>query len=156
MAKRAIILLVEDDTHDVELMQLAFNRSQSPFSFVSVPHGAEAIKYLSREGKYADRDTYPEPFLVLLDLTMPVMNGFETLQWMQRQTTTTWPPVIVFSYSRVEKDVQLARQLGAISFLTKPVDLDSAVALLSGLEKYWPADSGPTTSSSNAPVAPDA
>src|SRR4051812_22973547 len=109
---KAIVLLVEDDAHDVELMQLAFNRAAQPFTFIAVSDGAEAVKYLSRVGEYADREKYPEPFVVLLDLAMPVMDGFEVLRWMHEQkTTNTWPPVFVFSYSRIEKEMQLATHL---------------------------------------------
>jgi len=136
MAKQATILLVEDDTHDVELMQLAFDRANCPFGFVSVCDGAEAVKYLSGEGQYADRTKYPLPFLVLLDLTMPVMSGFEVLGWMKQQESMNWPPVVVFSYSRLEQDVKRAQELGAKSFLMKPVDLDGAVTLIKQLNQY--------------------
>jgi two-component system response regulator len=134
MARNATVLLVEDDAHDVELLKLAFDRAACPFSFVSVSDGAEAVKYLAREGQYSDRETYPEPFLVLLDLAMPVMDGFDVLRWMQNQKAATWPPVFVFSYSRIEKEMQLAGKLGAKLFLSKPVDLDGAITLVRQLE----------------------
>jgi CheY-like chemotaxis protein len=133
MAKAAI-LLVEDDAHDVELLQLAFTHAGSPFALVSVSDGGEAVKYLAREGQYSNRENYPDPFLVLLDLAMPVMDGFDVLRWMQNQKTVNLPPVFVFSYSRIEKEMQLADKLGAKLFLSKPVDLDGAIALVKQLE----------------------
>lgn len=136
MAKSAVILLVEDDTQDVELLQLALDRAGNPFTCVSVPHGGEAVKYLARESQYTDREKFPDPILVLLDLAMPVMDGFDVLRWLQSTGISTWPPVFVLSYSRIEKEIQLAVRLGAREFLSKPVDLDGAVALVQQLEKF--------------------
>ena len=154
MAKSAAtILLVEDDTHDVELMKLAFDHAKSPFSFVSVSDGGEAVKYLTGEGKYADRALFPEPWLVLLDLSMPVMDGFEVLRWMSQQTPSQWPPVIVLSYSRLENDVKLAVQLGAKLYVQKPIDLDAAVAFVKGLGDFHVETTtpSPTVQAQNLP-----
>src|SRR5205814_568441 len=113
MARRATILLVEDDTHDIELLRLGIVRARASFGLIEVQDGAEAIKYLAGEGKYADRQQFPEPAAVLLDLTMPGISGFDVLRWISRQPPSTMPPVIVFSYSRLESDRKLALELGA-------------------------------------------
>jgi len=143
MARKGTILLVEDDTHDVELLQLAFTHAGVSFSFISVSDGGEAVKYLAREGQYADREKFPEPFLVLLDLAMPVMDGFDVLRWIQEQKTVSMPPVFVFSYSRIEKEMQLAAKLGAKLFLSKPVDLESAIDLVKQLDVLNPPGEEP-------------
>src|SRR5947208_69006 len=124
MARRATILLVEDDVHDIELLRLGAAKANASFGLIEVQDGAEAIKYLSGEGKYSDRQQFPEPALVLLDLTMPGMSGFDVLRWANRQSPASMPPIIVFSYSRLEQDRRLALELGAKQYLVKPLDLD--------------------------------
>jgi CheY-like chemotaxis protein len=136
VARKAVILLVEDDAHDVELMQLAFEQAKCSLSFIPVQHGGEATQYLKGEGKFADRAAYPEPNLVLLDLAMPVMDGFAFLRWMGQRPETKWPPVVVFSYSKLEGDVRLCAELGAMSYFRKPVDLDGAVELVKKLDQF--------------------
>jgi len=127
---KGVVLIVDDDTNDIELMRLAFEKAKAPCALLSVHDGADAIKYLGGEGKYADRDLFPMPLLVLLDLNMPRLNGFEVLSWIQKQGTSTFPLVITLSYSHLESDIRRAYELGANAYIAKPVDLDGSVSLV--------------------------
>ena len=128
--RRGFILIVDDNPDDIELLRLAFEKAKAPCGIVSAPDGAEAIRYLSGEGEYADREQYPMPLLVLLDLNMPRLNGFEVLAWIQKNGTSTFPLVITLSYSHLESDIRRAYDLGTSAYIAKPVDLDSSVSLV--------------------------
>lgn len=132
VGKRAkgVVLIVDDDSDDVELMRLAFEKAKAPCGLMSVPDGGEAIKYLSGEGKYSDRELHPMPLLVLLDLNMPRVNGFDVLAWVQKNATSRFPVVITLSYSHLESDIRRAYELGTSAYIAKPVDLDSSVSLV--------------------------
>ncbi len=127
---RGVVLIVDDNPDDIELLRLAFEKAKAPCGVMSAPDGTEAIRYLSGEGKYADRKLYPMPLLVLLDLNMPRVNGFEVLDWIQKNSTSTFPLVITLSYSHLESDIRRAYDLGTSAYIAKPVDLDSSVSLV--------------------------
>ena len=127
---KGVVLIVDDDSDDIELMRLAFEKAKAPCGLISVPDGTEAIRYLAGEDKYADRKLFPMPLLVLLDLNMPRLNGFEVLSWMQKNGTSRFPLVITLSYSHLESDIRRAYELGTSAFVAKPVDLDSSVSLV--------------------------
>jgi CheY-like chemotaxis protein len=127
---KGVVLIVEDNQDDVELMRLAFEKAKAPCALIPVPDGIEAVKYLSGEGKYSDRKLHPMPLLVLLDLNMPRMNGFEVLGWIQKHEKATFPLVIALSYSHLESDIRRAYELGVSAYIAKPVDLDSSVSLV--------------------------
>jgi len=115
---------------------LALSKATSFFRIISVRDGREVIQYLSHEGVYADREKFPDPILVLLDLTMPVMNGFDVLRWMREHPKGTMPPVFALSYSTDEHDVRLAYGLGVKSYLIKSVELEGMVALLGVVDDF--------------------
>jgi CheY-like chemotaxis protein len=127
---RGVVLVVDDDSDDIELMRLAFEKAGAPCGLMSAADGSEAIRYLSGEGKYADRKAYPMPLLVLLDLNMPRMNGFDVLAWIQKNANSQFPLVITLSYSHLESDIRRAYELGTSAYIAKPVDLDSSVSLV--------------------------
>ncbi len=126
-------MLVEDDMHDVEAMRIALRRAESSYQLVTVSNGRDAIKYLSRADHFADRKRFPDPCLVLLDLSLPLVTGFEVLAWMQNETQRDLPPVVVLSYSRLEHDRRLALKLGARGYYVKSPDLNATVALVRSL-----------------------
>jgi CheY-like chemotaxis protein len=95
------------------------------------------MDYLSGEGRYANRAEYPLPALVLLDLKMPGMDGFEVLRWIRQQPGIRGLRVVVLSGSDAMQDVNLAYQLGANSFLIKPVDFDRFVEISQALGGFW-------------------
>jgi CheY-like chemotaxis protein len=129
---KGVVLIVDDNPDDIELMQLAFKKAKAPCGLMSVPDGAEAIRYLAGEGDYADRKVFPMPLLILLDLNMPRVNGFEVLAWIQKNSAShsQFPLVLTLSYSHLESDIRRAYELGTSAYVAKPVDLDSSVSLV--------------------------
>jgi CheY-like chemotaxis protein len=137
MVHEATILLVEDDPNDVVLMSLAFNRARLANPLRVVHDGEEAVSYLSGKGIYHDRDHYPLPFLVLLDLRMPRMDGFEVLAWIRSQSQFRELPVVVLTSSAEQPDAIKAFKLGANSYLVKPAQFEDLVQLMRRLQGYW-------------------
>jgi DNA-binding response OmpR family regulator len=135
MNEKNTILLVEDDPLDAQLMQLAVRNSDSPFFLLRVCDGEKAIQYLSREKEFSDLREFPEPFLVVLDLALPLVSGFEVLRWMQAQAKPM-PPVIVLSHSLMERDRRLAYELGAKLFVPKPPNFEGTIALVRSLGSF--------------------
>jgi CheY-like chemotaxis protein len=127
---KGTVLIVDDNPDDIELLRLAFEKAKAPCGVMSAADGVEAIRYLSGEGKYADREQFPMPLLVLLDLNMPRVNGFEVLEWIQKNSNSTFPLVITLSYSHLESDIRRAYDLGTSAYVAKPVDLESSVSLV--------------------------
>lgn len=137
MARLEPILLVEDNPDDVLLVQRALRRTQANLALQVVGDGERAIAYLAGHGDYADRDRYPFPFLLLLDLKLPRQSGFEVLTWLRQQPGLCRLPVAVLTSSREESDVRRAYDLGANSYLVKPGSFDALVALVASVEHYW-------------------
>ena len=102
-----------------------------------VRDGQEAIDYLLGQGQFANRSTYPGPSLLLLDLKMPRKNGFEVLEWIRQQPGLRALRVVVLTSSDHIPDVNRAYQLGANSFLVKPVDFPHFVEMTDALKGYW-------------------
>ncbi len=114
------VLYVEDEETDAMFMGLAFAEHGLESALRVVGDGRAAIEYLSGAGKYADRTEYPLPGVVLLDLNLPQVPGFEVLKWMRNHPDFARTPVVVFSSSTREEDRLKARDLGANEFLVKP------------------------------------
>jgi CheY-like chemotaxis protein len=133
----ATILLVEDREEDVILIQKAFERGKIPNPLQVVRNGEDAINYLAGIGRFSDRLRYPFPLLVLLDLKMPAVDGFEVLRWIKSQQTLGPLRVVVLTSSENIRDVSLAYQLGATSFLVKPLDFNHTVAMTETIMDYW-------------------
>ncbi|HVV01541.1 MAG TPA: response regulator [Verrucomicrobiae bacterium] len=131
------ILMVEDDENDALLLQRAFAKAGHGDNWRLARDGAQAIDYLSGIGSYADRVAFPMPFLMLLDLKMPGVDGFEVLQWVRKQPELKRLLVVVLTSSNLQKDVDRAYELGANSYLVKPVEFEGTVSLLSRFEAYW-------------------
>jgi CheY-like chemotaxis protein len=133
----AVIMIVEDRDDDILLMRKAFERASLTNPVHVVRSGDEAVAYLSGEGKYANRAEYPLPVLVLLDLKMPGMDGFELLTWIRQQEGIRGLPVVVLTSSSEMRDVNRAYALGANSFFVKELDFQGAVDLSHLLRNYW-------------------
>ncbi len=133
----SIILHVDDIPNDLLLVKHAIDQTKSGIRVVTASDGTEAIDYLSGTGVYADRERYPLPSLVLLDLKMPRQNGFEVLSWMRSQPALKCLPVVVFTSSKHQKDMDQAYECGANSYLIKPVAFEDMVEVLRGLVIYW-------------------
>ena len=122
MPDQAVILLVEDREDDVFLIRKAFERAGLSNPVQVVRDGEQAISYLAGERKFSNRAEYPLPWLILLDLKMPRVDGFEVLRWIRKQPGFNRIVVIVLTSSEEIRDVNRAYQLGANLYLAKPVD----------------------------------
>jgi CheY-like chemotaxis protein len=131
------ILLVEDDENDVLLIQRAFQKAGLREVLKVVRGGDEAIAYLSGSGNYANRERFPFPFMVLLDLKMPGTNGFEVLQWIRSEPNCKRLLAVVLTSSNLQADVDRAYELGANSYLVKPVGFTEMLNLIQRFEMYW-------------------
>lgn len=131
------ILYAEDEPDDVFFMIRACKHAGIESLIVTVPDGHEVIRYLSGEGKYADRNRYPIPRLVLLDLHMPEFSGFDVLQWIRAHPPVSMIPVLVLTSSSDAGDIERASALGANGYLVKPGNLDELVTMTKALRDYW-------------------
>lgn len=116
-----MILVVDDDDAYELLMPRLFDKAKSPVSFRFVFDGEQAIDYLAGNGKYSDRMQYPLPKMILLDLRMPRINGFEVLEWKRNQPHLASLPVVVWSSSHLTSDKERAAELGALEYIEKPI-----------------------------------
>ena len=131
------ILQIEDDEDDAFLMQFAFREVGVANRLITVRDGQEAIDYLAGEGKYADRDEFPVPCLVLLDLKLPRKVGLDVLKWIRSHPVLRTLIVIMFSSSPRPADIDQAYAEGANSFLVKPSSMQELFDLLEGIRVYW-------------------
>ena len=129
------ILLAEDDEGDIFILRRALRGAGIANPLQIVRNGQEAIQYLEGEGPYSDRKKYPWPSLLLLDLRMPLMDGFEVLAWLQRRRRPKDLLVAILSGSRDEADTLRATELGADAFCVKPQAYDELVSILRGLHE---------------------
>ena len=131
------VLLADDDENDRYLLDLAFEKNGLPNVLQVVRNGEEAIDYLRGDGVYSDREKYPWPSLMLLDLKMPLVDDFEVLAWWQKQEKTPAFPIIVLSSSSQERDIQRAMALGATEYCAKPVDFQHVLVVARKLRDRW-------------------
>lgn len=137
MIKPSVILLVEDREDDVTLIRRAFRQAYLNNPLYIVRDGEQGVAYLKGTGPYSSRDEYPLPDLILLDLKMPRMDGFEFLQWLREEPGINRIPVIVLTSSDQLRDVNRAYALGANSFLVKPTDFQNYINLSKLVNEYW-------------------
>jgi two-component system response regulator len=137
MPATKIILLADDDPDDVHFVREAFKRAGYDNPFHVVRNGEQTIAYLKGEGKYANRNKHPIPALLLLDLKMPRIDGFEVIQWIRSRPEWRCLPIIVLTTSFFGPDIIRAYDLGANSFLTKPSDLLEYVGAVKQVAHFW-------------------
>jgi CheY-like chemotaxis protein len=131
------MLIVEDDPYDSKLILRAIRKARILNPTRLIEDGASAIAYLAGKPPYDDRQKFPLPVVVLLDLKLPKQTGFEVLEWLRNQPTLSRLPVVVLTSSAENSDVNRAYDLGANSYLVKPVDSDALVDMLKTVELYW-------------------
>lgn len=131
------ILHVEDREADVLLLQYAFERAEITTPVQVVTDGRMAIDYLAGDGKFSDREQFPLPGLVLLDLKLPYVMGMEVLAWIRQQPGMKRLIVIILSSSINESDIARAYELGANAFLVKPSDLNTFADMCKALKSFW-------------------
>ena len=131
------ILIVEDDPNDIILIQRAFERADINNPVQVVENGEDAIAYLAGEGSYSDREQFPLPLLILLDLKLPRKSGHEVLESAQQQPDLKRIPIVVLSSSQQTSDIERAYDLGANSYLIKPVAFDNLLEMIKTIYLYW-------------------
>lgn len=131
------ILLAEDDPDDRMLVADAVSEGRLVNDFRYVEDGEELMDYLHRRGRYADEAEAPRPGLILLDLNMPRKDGREALSEIKADPSLRQIPVVVLTTSKAEEDIFRSYDLGANSFVTKPVTFNSLVDLMKTLGRYW-------------------
>ena len=137
MPKPAHIMLVEDNRMDVELTLDAFREVHLANSVHVAPNGEDALDYLFGRGQYADRRSFPLPNLILLDLKMPGIDGFEVLRQLKGAQALRRIPVIILTSSTEEGDLALSYDIGANSYLVKPVSFEGFLQVVRQVGEYW-------------------
>ncbi len=130
------ILLAEDNEDEVFLLQQAIKKAKVAICLHIVKDGLEAQSYLKGDGAYANREQYPFPDVLLLDLNMPRMNGFEVLKWIRGDKQCRGLVVHVLTASARETDVDRAHELGANSYIIKPARVEELVAFVAALYQW--------------------
>jgi len=131
------ILMADDDPGDRRLAEKALEVSRLANDFRFVENGEELLAYLRHEGAYADRERFPDPDVILLDLNMPRMDGREAIQAIRADEGLRHLPIVVLTTSEDDADIHRAYRLGANSYITKPVTFDALVDVMRGLGNYW-------------------
>jgi len=137
MTQNNVLLHVEDDPNDVLLLQRAFRKANIALNIQSVSDGDKAVAYLTGAEGYADREKFPLPNVILLDLKMPRKSGLEVLARIRSEDKLRRLVVIIFTSSKHDEDVRKAYDLGANSYLVKPVGFDMLVDLAKLVHQYW-------------------
>jgi CheY-like chemotaxis protein len=130
-----LILLVEDEENDALLLRIAFQKAGLKCAIFTVANGLQAQAYLNGDPPYHDRARYPFPALVVLDIIMPIMNGFEVLQWIRQRPELEKLPIVMLTGSDRISDANTAYKLGATSFLVKPMDFNKAPEMSRSFER---------------------
>jgi CheY-like chemotaxis protein len=131
------VLIAEDEESDAVILRFAFQRAGLAHQLFVVRDGQAAIDYLVGSAPYDDRQEYPLPKLLLLDLKMPRMNGFDVLAWLTLQPQFHDLPAVVLSSSAAQADVAKARQMGAREYFVKPHGLTELVGIVEALHNRW-------------------
>ena len=131
------ILLVEDNRDDEELTTRALRRAKIGNEIVVARDGSEAVDFLFGEGKHAGRDLSQMPAVILLDLKLPKLSGFEVLERLRADPRTKMIPTVVLTSSSEEEDMLRSYEAGANSYVRKPVEFDAFVNAVGQLGSYW-------------------
>jgi len=135
--KDKVILLVEDNPDDVELTKIAFEKNNIANKVIVAKDGVEALDYMFGTGLYAGRDVKDIPVVVLLDLKLPRIDGLEVLKSIRQNEFTRLTPVVILTSSAEENDVINGYNLGANSYIRKPVQFDQFIDAIKNLGLYW-------------------
>ncbi|MBI3520461.1 MAG: response regulator [Bacteroidetes bacterium] len=137
MTHETDILLIEDNMHDAELAIRALKKNNLANNLIHLKDGAEAIDYIFGEGNFSGRNLEDIPKVILLDLKMPKVNGIEVLARLKSDERTRKIPVVILTSSKEDPDIQTCYDLGANSYVVKPVEFTEFVKVVSDLGLYW-------------------
>lgn len=132
-----MVLIAEDSDLDFQLLEHALRETKSHIQVRRASDGFLAVEYLKGEGAFSDRLDHPFPHVIIVDLKMPRMSGFEVLEWIRDNPHCRVIPTIVLSTSTEPEDVQRAYELGANTYFTKPSGLPDLQSLCFHLAEYW-------------------
>jgi len=132
-----VVLLVEDNPKDEVLTLRALKKSNVDGIIIVVRDGAEALDYLFRKGKFKDREIEEIPRFILLDLKLPKIDGFSVLRKIRSDSRTKKLPVVIFTSSSEEKDLNNSYEMGANSYICKPIDFEKFVETINLVGNYW-------------------
>lgn len=135
--KSIVILIADDDAEDRMLVKDALDEGRLKNDIHFVENGEELVDYLNNRGKFSDKDKYPTPGLILLDLNMPKKDGREALKEIKNDPHLRLIPVVVLTTSKAEEDILRTYDMGVSSFITKPVTFTALVDVMKTLSKYW-------------------
>jgi len=142
--KPQVVLSVDDNDVDGALLERAFKRTSIPARLYRVSEGPQALAYLSGDGIYRDRESYPLPDLVLLDLAMPKMSGVDVLKWIRAQNVVKKTRVLIFTSSERPEDFHAANEIGADGYFLKPTKFDDLKKLVQQIHEEWLKKAGKT------------
>ncbi|MFQ5597282.1 MAG: response regulator [Nitrospiria bacterium] len=131
------ILLVEDSLHDIEITRRAFSKGRLNIEIKVVRDGEEALDYLYRRGRFQEYASSPRPGLILLDLNLPKIAGMDVLQQIKADRDLRSIPVIVMTVSLREEDIVRSYDLGANTYIHKPVEFEHFMQVVSAIQEYW-------------------
>jgi two-component system response regulator len=131
------VLLVEDNPNDLELTLHALRLGKCANRIDVARDGAEAVEYLFCEGRYAARDIADEPRLIMLDIKLPLLTGIEVLRRIKADPRTRHLPVVMLTSSAEDSDLNICYDLGANSYIVKPVEIDRFFEAISEIGMYW-------------------
>ena len=137
MLVRKTVLVADDDINDISLLKRAFLRAGIDVHMKIARDGEEVIQYLQGGQPFSDREAFPLPKLLLLDLKMPRADGFEVLEWVRKQHALRRMLVVVLTSSDEPEDIDRAYDLGANSYLRKPDDFSNLIKISQKLHDYW-------------------
>ena len=133
----ARILLVENSLHDIEITQRAFSKGSSKIDLVVVRCGQDALDYLNHRGKFHPPDRSPRPALILLDLNLPRMSGLDVLRQIKEDQHLKSIPVIALTVSLRHEDIVRSYELGANTYIQKPVEFSAFMRVVQSIQQYW-------------------
>ncbi len=132
-----VLLLIEDNAAHAEMVKRSFEQHKVANVIQHVDDGQKALDYLFREGEYTDADKYPLPHCILLDLRLPKVDGLEVLRQIKTSDDLLKTPVVVLTTSAADKDIAMAYEYHANSYVVKPLDFAKFEALMEDLGYYW-------------------
>jgi CheY-like chemotaxis protein len=140
-SRKPTVLIAEDDPNDVFFLRRAFEKAGVDCQLCDVSDGQKAVEYLRGSPPYNDRDLYPVPDLLILDLKMPMLDGFAVLEWLAARPDLAHVPAVVLSSSSSDEDRRRAARMGAREYHLKPSEVNRLTDLASSLHSRWLSNS---------------
>jgi CheY-like chemotaxis protein len=156
MRPDAPILLAEDEETDVLWFRRALAKAGISRPLVSTPNGRDAVRYLLGDAPFSDRASHPLPALIVLDLKMPIVDGFDVLRWLQSRPELQHVPAVVLTSSNQPADRARAIELGAREYFVKPSNPAQLVAIVQGLNAQWLGGGSPDAAPGGGSMSPSA